>query len=223
MAGTIISGILLLLVVFPLAYQLYIRKKLGTMRICLVPYEKPHKEFAKTAGLGISDTHLLVYISPRKGTTWTRVNIRFVTRKFCPSLSRIYKYKDADPDTVSITDFRDIIQEDKAPSHTEDRYFESDTDEVGGYDGDYLPPILVQGGELVWYDIDARASDFWKGWLSFESTIDNHRAWIRIKAEVKVARLTKADGKEETLTKKQYHKLINKASQPIKKSEKGKS
>lgn len=94
---------------------------------------------------------------------------------------------------------------------------------LAGYNGDYLPPLYVKGGELIWYDIYARANDFWKGFLSFEGAIDNRRAWVRIKAEVKVARLTKADGKEEVLTKKQFHSLIKKASQPIKKSEKGKS
>lgn len=222
MAGTIISGIVLLLIVIPLVYQLCIKKRLGTMMVSLVPYEESRKEFTKTAELEISDTHLLVYVSPRKGTTWNRVNIRFVTRKFCPSLTRFWIYKDADSDIVSITDFRDIIQEGKASSHTEDRYFESDADGVGGYDGDYLPPLLVHGGELVWYDVYARANDFWKGWLSFEGTIDNHRAWSRIKAEVKAARLTTADGKEVILTRKQFHEPLDKAPQTVKKSEKEK-
>lgn len=219
----IVSLILLLLVAIPLGYQLYNKQQLGSMCISLDPYDLPQKRFSKKAELKISDTKLLVYVSPRKGTSWDRVNIRFFERKFSPRLNRIWRYENANPNIVNISDFRDVIQENQESVPTGYRYFESDTDKVGGYNGDYIPPLSVKGRELVWYDVYARANDFWEGFLSFEGTIDNRRAWARIKAEVKVARLYKIDGTVEKLTKKPFHNIFKKASQPIKKSEKGKA
>ena len=129
---------------------------------------------------------ILIYISPRKGTSWRRVNIRLVNRKLRPRFNRLWKYEDADPSIIEVTDFRDVIYETKGAVF--DRYFEYDPDGVGGYDGFYEPELPVKDGELVWFDVYIRANDEWAGYLSFEGALENRRAWSRIKAKAKLPR-----------------------------------
>lgn len=56
MAGTIISGILLLLVAVPLIYQYCNKQQLGIMRVSLSTYDTHPQSYSKTAELEISDT-----------------------------------------------------------------------------------------------------------------------------------------------------------------------
>ena len=226
--GTIISGILLLLVGIPLCIQLSRNRMPFNVFVSLDPYdfkptgkERRTRRLIKNMPLEISDIKLLIYVSPRKGTTWDRINVRFVNRKFSPRFNRIWRYEDANSNLIHIADFRDVIYETKGA--IDDRYFEYDPDGHGGYNGIYIPSIYVKGGELVWYDVYVRANDFWKGYFSFEGALDNKRVWARIRAEVKVAKLTKLNGETEKITKWQFYRLLKKASQPAKKSEKEKS
>lgn len=188
--GTIISGILLLIVGVPLILKWVQSQSPFFIIVSLDPYEfRPPDREHRTRRLltdmllGIGDTKLLIYASPRKGTTWDKVNVRFVERKFSPRLNRIWRYEDANSDLIAVSDFRDVIYETRG--EIDGRYFEYEPDGVGGYDGIYIPPIHVKGGELVWYDVYVRSNDFWKGYFSFEGVLDNKRAWTRVKAEVK--------------------------------------
>ncbi|MFZ7133967.1 MAG: hypothetical protein ACOWWR_16590 [Eubacteriales bacterium] len=222
--AAIVSAVILVLgIIYGWAKSCWNRAHPFTIKVSLDSYESCSKRYSNIAELEISDTQFLIYVSPIKGTSWDRVNIRFVKRKFSPWINRIWKYEDADPDVVGILDFKDVIEERAELTPNPDRYFESNADGVGGHNGDYIPPLYVKGGELVWYEVYARANKFWKGFLSFEGAMDNRRAWVRIKAEVKVAKLIKLDGREVILTKKEWQNFLKRASQPVNKSEKGKA
>ncbi|MBA7681773.1 hypothetical protein ES703_90113 [subsurface metagenome] len=155
------------------------------MRISLDPYHiKPRqtRRVAKRLDLDVGDNKILIYISPRKGTSWGRVNMRLVNRKLSLRFNRLWKYEDTDQNIIEVTDFKDVIYE--TQGEIWGRYFESDPDGVGGYDGVYNPELLVKEGELVWFDVYIRANDVWQGYLSFEGALENRRAWSRIKTKV---------------------------------------
>lgn len=185
--AAIVSAVIL---IGTLCYRLHIIRSPFRIIISLDPYEfrpsdREHRDrrVLKDMVLGIGDTKLLIYASPRKGTTWDRVNVRFIERRFSRRFNRIWKYEGANPNLIAVSDFRDVIYERRG--EIDGRYFEYDPDGHGGYDGVYIPPIHVKGGELVWYEVYVRAKGSWKGYFSFEGALDNKRAWTRIKAEVK--------------------------------------
>ena len=189
-AGTIIASILLLIVGVPLILKwvqsrspfiIMISFDLDDFR----PRDRKHRtrHLLKDMVLEIGGTSLLIYASPRKGTTWDRVNVRFVERKFSPNFHHIWRYEDANSDLIYVEDFKDVIYKERG--ELDGRYFEYEPDGVGGYDGVYIPPTHVKGGEVVWYEVYVESRDSWKGYFSFEGVLDNKRVWTRIKAEVK--------------------------------------
>lgn len=187
------------------------------VKVSLDPYDfKPTKanrrdrRFTKQMNLELGDNHILICVSPRRGTLWDRVNIRLVNRKFRPRLTRMWKYEDSDQDVIQVTDFRDVIFERKGAIGG--RYFEYDSDSVGEYDGLYDPRLSVKEGELVWFDVYIRANDIWNGFASFEAALENRRAWARIRAKVNMPKVIREDGKEERLTKEEFYKIHNRAS-----------
>jgi hypothetical protein len=114
---------------------------------------------------------------------WDRVNIRFVNRRFSLRLNRLWKYEDCDQEIIEVTDFEDAIH--KEVGEKDGRpYFESEPDEVGGFNGIYIPEIPVAEGQLVWFHVHIRANAKWKGFASFEGIVEQRRAWTRIKARV---------------------------------------
>lgn len=213
-AGSIAAIIVAIIMVVVLARPQWIKAHPFTMMVSLDPYDfKPlgknrrPRLLVKRMDLELDDNKVLIYVSPRKGTLWNRVNIRFVNRKFSPRWNRIWRYEGSDPDIIQVTDFRDVIFETKGA--IDDRYFEYDPDEMGGYDGIYIPPLTVKEGELVWFEIYVRANDAWDGFASFEGALENRRAWARMKARVLMPKVIKENGKSKRLTKKQFNEVLD--------------
>lgn len=152
----------------------------------------------------------LIGIRTEIGTFWENVNIRFINRKFSLRLNRIWQYYEVDANTIKVTDFEDVIY--KESIRGGDWYFESQENIVGGFDGLYIPPVAVQGGETIWFNLAFEAKNEWNGWLSFEGTLHNHRAFARIKARVYMVQVINKNDKPKKLTKKQFHKLLGKLS-----------
>lgn len=212
--GSIAAIITAIIMVAVLVGRQWIKAHPFTMMVSLDPYDFKHigknrrqRRLVKRMDLELDDNKILIYVSPKKGTLWDRVNIRFVNRKFSPRLTRIWRYENSDPDIIQVTDFRDVIY--KTKGEIWGRYFECDPDGVGGYNGIYDPPLTVKAGELVWFEIYVRANDTWSGLASFEGALENRRAWTRIKARVLMPKVIKENGKSKRLTKKQFNEVLD--------------
>lgn len=127
--------------------------------------------------IGISES--LIRIRPRGATHFERINIRFIIR----GKWRFWHRTDADPNLVHVTGLRDVVYSTEGDVWGRS-YFEADPDTVGGYDGVYNPGLHVREKEWVWLCVHANASTRWKGYLSFEGTHDERRAWGQIRATV---------------------------------------
>ncbi|GAI30371.1 unnamed protein product, partial [marine sediment metagenome] len=171
--GTIISGILLLIVGVPLILQWVRSRTPFIILVSLDPYEIPprkKRQWTKRVVLDLGDNIVTIAVIPREGTSWDKINCRLVTRRFSPRFTRIWEYNDADMKAVQVSELEDIVYRE----HGEEwdyPYFESEEDTVGGYWGIYSPALPVIGGNLAWYCVYIRANDMWEGYLSFRGVL----------------------------------------------------
>ncbi|MFC2003124.1 hypothetical protein ACFLV4_04180 [Chloroflexota bacterium] len=184
--------------------------------------ERYNLSFSNKVNIYMDDDVKLIRIIPRKATSFGRINIRFFNRKLSVRFNRIWEYYNADTKIIRVTELEDVDYKETGEAWGRS-YFESEEDGVGGFFGIYSPALYVRQDDLVWYYVYTQATDIWNGYISFDGTLGERRMRQRMKARVIMPNILDEKGKAKRLTKKQFHKLLAKASQPIKKSEKEKS
>jgi hypothetical protein len=184
--ASVISAVILVggLIVAAIKYQRNNTRPFH-MRVSLDPYEKsPNIQLTNELDLNFGDNRILVFVTPRVGTSLDKVNMRFVNRKFSPGWGHLWGYVDGDPNSIQITEFEDILYKEKGEEWGRS-YFESESDNVGGFYGYYSPALPVKAGQLVSYYVYVRVNYIWKGYLSYEGSLEQRRSWRRIKARVR--------------------------------------
>jgi hypothetical protein len=144
---------------------------------------RPSIRLTSDINLDLGESVILISVTPRIGTSLDKVNIRFVHRRFSPSWDRFWEYLDTDPNLLQITELEDVLYREKGEEWSRS-YFESESDESGGFYGYYSPELNVKAGELVWYYVYVTAKSKWAGYLSFEGNLEQRRSWSRIKTRI---------------------------------------
>jgi hypothetical protein len=141
-------------------------------------YECATQQYAKAKTLQVGKHSLLLRVRPLEGMEFTRINLRFVQRRrLCKWLCLKSEWTDAPLSIISIDDLCDREQqrEQIKTGYGLERW----PDKVGGFYGQYTPPYPRRQEDSLWLEISVDAKDQWRGYLSFEGSLDGRRRYAR--------------------------------------------
>ena len=150
--------------------------------------ERHNLTFSNNMNITIGDDVKLIRVIPKRATSFSKINVRFVNRKLSMRFNRIWRYDNADANIIKVTELEDVDFREKGEEWGRS-YFESEEDGFGGFSGIYSPALSIRQDDIVWYYVWVKGVDEWNGFISFEGTLDNRRVYSRIKARVNMPRV----------------------------------